>query len=135
MGRVVVTFGTFDLFHRGHLRILRRAAAYGDRLVVGVSTDELNESKKGYRPVFPYEDRSAIVGAIEVVDDVFPEHSLDDKRQYLLEHGADVLVMGADWEGAFDTLGDVCEVVYLPRTPGISTSELRRLISTQRTEF
>ena len=135
MGRTVVTFGTYDLFHVGHLRILQRAAAHGDRLVVGVSTDELNESKKGYRPVFSFADRSAIVGAIEVVDEVFPEESLDLKRDYLVAHDADVLVMGADWAGRFDEFADVCEVVYLDRTPGISTSDLRRVISAGREEF
>lgn len=127
--RTVITFGTYDLFHYGHLRILERAAAHGDRLVVGVSTDELNQSKKGYRPVFPYEHRAAILEGLEVVDVVFPEHSLEAKRDYVKEHRADVLVMGADWKGRFDELGDVCEVAYLDRTPGISTSSLRRLLA------
>lgn len=133
--RTVITFGTYDLFHFGHLRILERAAEHGDRLVVGCSTDELNESKKGYRPVFPYEHRSAIVGAMSVVDEVFAEKSLEAKRDYVLEHRADVLVMGADWAGRFDDLGDVCEVVYLDRTPGISTSDLRRVMASEVQEL
>lgn len=129
--RTVITFGTYDLFHYGHLRILERAAEHGDRLVVGVSTDELNEDKKGYRPVIPYEHRAAILEALEVVDEVFPEHRLEDKRQYAIDHGADVLVMGADWKGRFDDeLEGVCEVVYLDRTPGVSTTALRRLLRT-----
>ena len=128
--RTVITFGTYDLFHYGHLRILERAAAHGDRLVVGVSTDELNESKKGYRPVFPWEHRAAILAGLAVVDDVFAEESLEAKRDYVVAHGADVLVMGADWKGRFDELADVCEVAYLDRTPGISTSDVRRLLAT-----
>lgn len=131
----VITFGTYDLFHYGHLRILERAATYGDRLLVGCSTDELNEDKKGYRPVFPYAHRAAILGALSVVDLVFPEESLDAKRSYVLGHGADVLVMGADWEGRFDELSDVCKVVYLDRTPGISTSDLRRVMASDVQEL
>lgn len=127
--RTVITFGTYDLFHYGHLRLLERAASHGDRLVVGVSTDELNEDKKGYRPVIPYEHRAAILEALEVVDEVFPERRLEDKRQYAIEHAADVLVMGADWEGQFDDeLAGVCEVVYLDRTAGVSTTSLKRLL-------
>ena len=127
--RTVITFGTYDLFHFGHLRILQRAAEHGDRLVVGVSTDELNESKKGYRPVFPFGQRAAILAGLGVVDEVFAEESLEAKRDYVVEHRADVLVMGADWKGRFDDLLDVCEVAYLDRTPGISSSELRRLLA------
>lgn len=129
--RTVITFGTYDLFHYGHLRILERAAEHGDRLVVGVSTDELNEGKKGYRPVIPYDHRAAILEALEVVDEVFPEHRLEEKRQYVIDHGADVLVMGADWKGRFDDeLEGVCEVVYLDRTPGVSTTSLKRVLQT-----
>lgn len=126
--RTVVTFGTFDLFHHGHLRLLERAATLGDRLVVGVSTDRLNEEKKGYTPVFPEHERIAIVAALRMVDATFLEHSLDEKRSYLLAQKADVLVMGDDWRGRFDSYADVCEVVYLERTPGISTTELKRVV-------
>jgi len=118
----VVTFGTFDVFHVGHLRILERAAQLGTELVVGVSTDRLNESKKGASPVFSQQERAEIVGAIRCVDYVFFEASLEDKRQYLLEWNADVLAMGDDWKGRFDELRDICEVVYFPRTPAISTT-------------
>ena len=124
MPRTVLTFGTFDVFHVGHLRILERAAALGDRLVVGVSAEELNMRKKGRTPVFSEAERLAIVKALRVVDDVFVEESLEQKRDYIVEHGADVLVMGDDWAGRFDEFEDVCEVVYLPRTPAISTTAI-----------
>lgn len=122
--RTVLTFGTFDVFHVGHLRVIERAAALGDRLVVGVSADALNLAKKGREPVFSQAERLAIVAALRDVDAVFLEESLELKRQYLVEHGADVLVMGDDWAGRFDEFRDVCEVVYLPRTPAISTTAL-----------
>ena len=124
MPRTVLTFGTFDVFHVGHLRILERAAALGERLVVGVSADELNLRKKGRTPVFSEAERLAIVKALRVVDDVFVEESLEQKRDYILEHGADVLVMGDDWAGRFDEFKDICEVVYLERTPAISTTAI-----------
>jgi glycerol-3-phosphate cytidylyltransferase len=121
----VITFGTFDLFHLGHLRILERARSHGDRLVVGVSSDELNFTKKGKYPVYPTDHRTAIVRAIRFVDDVFVEHSLEEKRAYILHHQADVLLMGDDWSGKFDHLADVCTVVYLPRTEGISSTDVK----------
>ncbi|WP_170970338.1 adenylyltransferase/cytidyltransferase family protein [Nocardioides jishulii] len=124
MPRTVLTFGTFDVFHVGHLRILERAASLGDRLVVGVSADELNLRKKGRTPVFSEAERLAIVNALKVVDDVFVEESLEQKRDYILEHQADVLVMGDDWAGKFDEFNDICEVVYLARTPAISTTAI-----------
>ena len=127
--RTVLTFGTFDVFHVGHLRVIERAAALGDRLVVGVSADALNLSKKGREPVFSQDERLAIVAALRYVDAVFVEESLELKRDYLIEHGADVLVMGDDWAGRFDEFRDVCEVVYLPRTPAISTTALIEKIS------
>ncbi len=126
----VITFGTFDVFHVGHLRVIERAAALGDRLVVGVSADALNVSKKGREPVFSEDERMAIVGALKVVDGVFLEESLELKRDYILEHGARTLVMGDDWAGKFDEFSDVCDVVYLPRTPAISTTAIVEKIST-----
>jgi glycerol-3-phosphate cytidylyltransferase len=127
--RTVITFGTFDVFHVGHVRVLERAAALGDRLVVGVSADALNVAKKGRPPVFTQEERLEIVGALRVVDEVFVEESLEQKRDYIVKYGADVLVMGDDWAGKFDWVGDVCEVVYLPRTPSVSTTGLIEHIS------
>ncbi|MEO9325501.1 adenylyltransferase/cytidyltransferase family protein [Nocardioides sp. C4-1] len=127
--RTVITFGTFDVFHVGHLRVIERAAALGDRLVVGVSADALNLRKKGREPVFSQAERLEIVAALKPVDAVFVEESLELKRDYILEHAADVLVMGDDWQGRFDEFADVCEVVYLPRTPAISTTALIEKIS------
>jgi len=124
MSRTVITFGTFDVFHLGHLRIIERAAAYGDRLVVGVSADELNVRKKNRAPVFSQAERLAIVGALKPVDEVFVEESLELKRHYIETYAADVLVMGDDWAGRFDDLKDICEVVYVTRTPAISTTAL-----------
>ena len=129
MTRTVITFGTFDVFHVGHLRVIERAAALGDRLVVGVSADALNLRKKGREPVFSERERMAIVAALKPVTEVFLEESLELKRDYIQTYGADVLVMGDDWKGRFDDLGDVCEVVYLPRTPAISTTALIEKIS------
>jgi glycerol-3-phosphate cytidylyltransferase len=123
-GRTVITFGTFDVLHVGHVRILQRAAALGDRLVVGVSADALNIAKKGRPPVFSQEERLEIVKALAVVDEVFLEESLELKRDYVVEHRADVLAMGDDWKGRFDFVSDLCEVVYFPRTPSISTTEV-----------
>jgi len=121
----VITFGTFDLFHVGHLNIIMRAAQLGDYLVVGVSSDELNEKKKRFRPLFPLRDRMAIIAALRDVDKVFVEESLERKREYILTHEADVLVMGVDWEGRFNELCDICKVVYLPRTEDISSTLIR----------
>jgi len=124
----VITFGTFDLFHFGHLRILQRARDLGDELIVGVSSDELNLTKKQKYPIFSQDHRMAIVSEIKGVTDVFVEESLDLKRHYILEQQADILVMGDDWRGEFDELGDVCEVVYLERTPELSTTEYKHII-------
>lgn len=122
MSKRVVTFGTFDVFHVGHLRLLERARAHGDYLIVGISTDELNRSKKQRDPVYTLAERMEIVAGLRCVDEVFAEASLELKREYLLQHRADVLVMGNDWEGRFDEFSDICEVRYLPRTPAISTT-------------
>ena len=120
----VITFGTFDVFHVGHLRMLQRAAELGQTLVVGVSTDELNISKKGRPTVYSQEERTEIVSAVRCVDAVFLEESLEQKREYIDTYEADVLVMGDDWQGKFDDMKDICEVMYLPRTPAISTTAL-----------
>lgn len=122
--RTVITFGTFDVLHVGHIRVLDRARALGDRLVVGVSADQLNFSKKGRAPVFSQDERLEIVGSLRVVDEVFVEESLELKREYVTHYGAAVLAMGDDWEGKFDHLSDICQVVYFPRTPSVSTTAL-----------
>ncbi len=126
--KTVITFGTYDLFHIGHLRILTRAKQLGDRLVVGVSTDELNFSKKGIKPVFSLTERMEILRAISCVDDVFPEESLDLKGDYIRFYKADILVMGDDWSGKFDCFKSLCDVIYLPRTQGISTTKVKEYI-------
>lgn len=118
----IITFGTYDVFHVGHLRLLQRARDLGDHLTVGVSTDDLNESKKHRRPIYPFAERCEILSGLSIVDDVFAEESLELKRDYILEHRADLLVMGDDWEGRFDEFSDICTVKYLPRTPAVSTT-------------
>ena len=120
--KIVLTFGTFDVLHIGHLRLLERASGLGNRLIVGVSSDALNLSKKGRAAVFPQDERLAIVGALRCVDAVFLEESLELKRDYLLKYRADILAMGDDWAGKFDEFSDICEVVYFARTPSISTT-------------
>ena len=121
----VITFGTFDVFHVGHLRVIERARAFGDRLVVGVSADALNLRKKDRLPVFSEGERMEIVAALKSVDEVFLEESLEQKRDYILRYDAQVLVMGDDWRGRFDEFSDVCRVVYLPRTVGISSTDVK----------
>lgn len=131
--RTILTYGTFDLFHIGHVRLLERARALGDRLVVGVSSDEFN-AKKGKHSVVSYAHRAAIVGAMRDVAEVFPEHDWDQKSADIARFGAHVLVMGDDWAGKFDHFKSQCEVVYLPRTSGISTTELKSALSPFRPE-
>jgi glycerol-3-phosphate cytidylyltransferase len=121
----IITFGTFDLLHIGHVEIVRRARELGDYLIVGVSSDALNFSKKQKYPYYSEEDRMNIMRALRYVDEVFLEESLELKKEYILQHKADVLVMGNDWEGKFDWCNDVCEVLYLPRTPDISTTQIK----------
>lgn len=118
----IITFGTYDVFHVGHVNILERARAQGDHLIVGVSSDRLNFSKKGRNPIYSEHDRMKIIGAMGCVDEVFSEESLELKEQYILDFKADMLVMGDDWLGKFDHLKHICEVLYLPRTPSISTT-------------
>lgn len=122
--KTIITFGTYDLLHVGHTRLLSRARALGDRLVVGVSSDQLNFSKKNKFPEFSEEERMEIISMIKGVDKVFLEESLELKASYLREHEADILVMGDDWSGKFDQFKSICEVVYLPRTPSISTTAI-----------
>ncbi len=120
----VITYGTFDLLHVGHINLLRRAKEMGDYLLVVLSTDEFNagKHKEAYHC---YEDRKIILEAIKYVDEVIPEVSWDQKIKDVVDNNIDVFVMGNDWEGKFDFLKDYCEVVYLPRTEGISTTKIK----------
>ena len=120
----VITYGTFDLFHIGHLNLLKRAKALGDYLIVAVSSDEFN-LQKGKVCKIKDTDRMQIVEAIKYVDQVIPEKSWDQKIEDVKKYGVDVFVMGDDWKGKFDFLKDYCEVVYLPRTEGISSTQLK----------
>ena len=124
----VITFGTFDVFHIGHVSILERAKSYGDYLIVGVSSDDLNLSKKGRKPIYSEKDRKKIIKSLSCVDEVFSETSLELKRQYINDFNADILIMGDDWTGKFDNHMDQCEVIYLPRTPSISTKEIIEVV-------
>lgn len=120
----VITYGTFDLLHYGHINLLRRAKALGDYLIVALSTDEFNRSK-GKECYFPYEKRKQLLEAIRYVDLVIPEKTWEQKTEDVKEFKVDTFVIGEDWEGEFDFLKEVCEVIYLPRTPEISTSKIK----------
>lgn len=126
--KTVLTYGTFDLFHVGHLRLLERLRALGDRLVVGVSTDEFNR-EKGKRTVLPFSDRMEIVSALRCVDLAFPETCWEQKTEDIQRYGVTIFGMGSDWSGRFDDLKEHCNVVYLPRTDGISSSHIRKTLS------
>lgn len=123
----IITYGTFDLLHYGHISLLRRAKALGDYLVVGLSTDEFNWNEKRKRCYFSYEKRRQLLEAIRYVDLVIPEERWDQKRMDVHEFRIDTFVMGDDWKGEFDFLEEEhCKVVYLPRTPEISTTQIKR---------
>lgn len=128
----VITFGTFDVFHVGHVNILERAKLHGSHLIVGVSSDQLNMSKKARYPIYSEEDRLHIVRSLRCVDEVFAEQSLELKAEYIKYYNADILVMGDDWQGKFDHLKSLCEVIYLPRTPSVSTTEIIEVVKTKR---
>ncbi len=121
----VITYGTFDLLHTGHINILRRAKALGDYLVVAISSDEFNAGK-GKKAYYTFEQRKAILEAVRYVDEVIPEENWEQKNTDIKDHDIDVFVMGDDWEGEFDFLKDQCDVVYLPRTEGISTTQIKK---------
>ena len=124
----VLTYGTFDLLHRGHVRLLERAAALGDELIVGLSTDDFNRIK-GKHAYMSYADREYILKAIRYVDRVIPERSWDQKVADVQRYHIDTFVMGDDWQGKFDFLKDYCEVIYLPRTQDISTTKIKTDLS------
>jgi len=128
----VITFGTFDVFHAGHVNILERARLHGEHLIVGVSSDALNMSKKNRYPIYSQEDRMHIIRSLRCVDEVFVEESLELKEEYIKYYNADVLIMGDDWQGKFDHLKSICDVIYLPRTPSVSTTEIIEIVKSKR---
>ena len=121
----VITYGTFDLLHYGHINLLRRARELGDCLIVVLSTDEFNWREKHKKCYFPYAVRKLMLESIRYVDLVVPEENWEQKKTDVVKYGADVFVMGDDWKGKFDFLKDKCDVVYLPRTPEISTTQIK----------
>ena len=124
--RKVITYGTFDLLHAGHINLLRRAKELGDYLIVVVSTDEFNWNEKKKKCYFSYQERKKLVEAVRYVDLVIPEESWDQKVSDVQEYHVDTFVMGDDWKGKFDFLKEYCDVVYLPRTEGISTTKIKQ---------
>ena len=122
----VITYGTFDLLHYGHVRLLKRAKKLGDYLIVGLSTDDFNEFKKHKEAYNNYEERKYILEAIKYVDEVITENDWDQKIDDIKKHHIDTFVMGDDWRGQFDFLKPYCQVIYLPRTPGISTTKIKK---------
>lgn len=129
----VLTYGTFDLLHVGHTNLLQRARALGDRLVVGLSTDEFCR-EKGKSPVIPFHDRKLLLEALRVVDVVIPETCWAQKTADVSTYGVDVFCMGDDWKGKFDFLSPYCSVVYLPRTKDISTTRLKQRLRERQGE-
>ena len=125
--KTVLTYGTFDLLHYGHLEILKRASLLGNKLIVGVSTDKFNEIK-GKTCVLPYQKRKELIESLDYVDKVIPENNWDQKVTDIKGNNIDIFVIGDDWEGKFDELKDFCEVIYLPRTKGISSTKLRSIL-------
>ncbi|MBR6103218.1 MAG: glycerol-3-phosphate cytidylyltransferase [Ruminococcus sp.] len=127
----VITYGTYDLLHYGHINLLKRARELGDYLIVVLSTDEFNWNSKHKKCYFSYEKRKQLLEAIRYVDLVIPEENWEQKVSDVQLYKADVFVMGDDWKGKFDFLKDYCEVVYLPRTPEISTTQIKKDLETK----
>lgn len=122
----VLTCGTFDLLHIGHILLLDRARAYGDELIVGLSTDKFSKEKKGVEPIYPYLHRLKILSSLRSVNRVYPEINMEWKRQFIINNNVSRFIIGDDWLGKFDDLP--CEVIYLPRTKGISTTQIKERI-------
>lgn len=129
----VITYGTFDLLHYGHINLLKRAKEHGDYLIVALSTDEFN-TIKGKECYFSYEERKKLVASIRYVDLVIPENEWEQKIKDVKEFKVDTLVMGNDWEGKFDFINNYCEVLYLDRTPEISTTKIKEELGLKMTK-
>ncbi|MGG3605572.1 glycerol-3-phosphate cytidylyltransferase [Priestia megaterium] len=127
--KIVITYGTFDVLHYGHINLLKRAKALGDYLIVGISTDEFN-ALKGKKSFYTFEHRKHLLKSIKYVDKVIPEECWEQKVQDLKKYDVDIFVMGNDWEGKFNFLSEYCEVTYLPRTEGISSTQVRDSLAT-----
>lgn len=121
----VITYGTFDLLHYGHINLLRRAKELGDYLIVALSTDDFNWNEKQKKCYYSYDERKRMLEAIRYVDEVIPEENWTQKTTDVEKYNIDTFVMGDDWEGKFDFLKSQCKVVYLPRTPEISTTKIK----------
>ena len=128
----VITYGTFDLLHYGHINLLRRAKELGEYLIVGLSTDEFNFKKKSIKCTYPYEQRKILLEAVRYVDLVIPETSWEQKPSDIKLYGIDTLVMGDDWTDKFNHLKTLCEIKYLPRTPKISTTLIKEELGVKR---
>ena len=126
--KTIITYGTFDMFHIGHLNLLKRLKAMGDELIVAVSTDEFNKLK-GKKTLIPYQQRADIVEAIQYVDKVIPEDNWEQKITDVVAYNVSTFVIGDDWEGKFDFLKEHCDVEYLPRTDGVSTTMLKKSLN------
>lgn len=124
--KTVITYGTYDVLHYGHINLLRRAKERGDYLIVALSTDAFNAREKGKKTYYSYEQRKLMLEAIRYVDKVIPEEDWDQKINDIRQYGVDIFVMGDDWKGKFDFLKEYCEVVYLPRTEGISSARVKK---------
>jgi len=127
-GKRILTYGTFDLFHIGHLRLLQRLKKLGSELIVAVSTDEFNKLK-GKQTIIPYEQRAEIVSNIKCVDFVIEENSWDQKIVDIKKYNIDIFAIGNDWEGKFDFLKEYCEVIYMERTEGVSSTQLKMMLN------
>ena len=130
----VITYGTFDMLHYGHINLLKRAKEKGDYLIVALSTNEFNKLK-GKKCFFNYDERKILLESIRYVDLVIPEYSWDQKESDIAKYDVDTFIIGNDWKGKFDFLKDICEVVYLDRTPEISTTMIKTSLLDKNNDF
>ena len=126
-GKIIITYGTFDLLHYGHIELLRRCSELGDFLIVGLSSDEFNKIK-GKKSHFNYKKRKEMLEVISYVDKIIPENNWGQKQKDIKSHNVDVFVMGDDWTGKFDELREFCEVMYISRTPSISSTAIKKIL-------